>query len=527
VSDTSAQEIAIRRRLRDDLTAYAIKALKIKAKDGGIHPFKFNKAQLHLHHEIEKQRSETGKVRAIGLKGRQQGFSTYCEGRFYWRVTHQRGASAYILTHEQPATDNLFAMADRFHEHCHPLLKPQTGTANAKELHFDKLDSGYRVGTAGSRAVGRSSTIHFFHGSELAFWPNAAEHFAGVLQAVPSAPGTEIILESTANGVGGTFHDLWTAATRGETEYKAIFVPWFWQPEYRRTDPGFVPTDVEKDLAKTHGLDLAQLAWRRNKIAELRSSDLFKQEYPCTPEEAFLYSGRPVFERDWLAKAKRETCNPIARRRLVGEKWTDAEAGELRVWAEPKPDTRYVIGADVAEGLEHGDYSCADVLECPGGLQVAQWHGHIAPDLFGDLIAKLGRHYNTAFVGVERNNHGLTTLTKLRDGGYPQLYAQADLEYRGSADKETKRLGWLTTQKSKFKIIDTLAGELRDGDHGLLCRETLDELYSFVIAEDGSYGAQVGQYDDRVMSRAIAGEMLYAQGYGRHRERHPKEDKAA
>ena len=88
-------------------------------------------------------------------------------------MTHSFGSRAFILTHEQAATDNLFEMVERFHHHCPDVVKPSTGAANAKELYFDGLESGYRVGTASTKATGRSSTIQFFHGSEVAFWPHA------------------------------------------------------------------------------------------------------------------------------------------------------------------------------------------------------------------------------------------------------------------------------------------------------------------------------------------------------------------
>jgi hypothetical protein len=179
----------------------------------------------------------------------------------------------------------------------------------------------------------------------------------------------------------------------------------------------------------------------------------------------------------------------------------------LRVWDDPKPGARYVIGADVAEGLEHGDYSCADVLDAVTGYQVAQWHGHISPDLFGDVLFHLARRYNNALLGVERNNHGLTTITRIKDRSYTNLYAQEDVE-RTFDGHQTSKAGWLTTQKSKFKIIDQIAGELRDGDCGIACEDTVKEMSTYIINANGSYGATPGYYDDRVMSRAIAGEML-------------------
>jgi predicted dehydrogenase len=138
---------------------------------------------------LEAQRERTGKVRALVLKGRQQGISTYIGGRYYWRASHSKGVRVFILTHEQDATNNLFGMVERYHSHCPDLVKPVTGAANAKELSFEALESGYAVGTAGAKATGRSQTVQLFHGSEVAFWPNAKTHFAGVVQAIPDLPG--------------------------------------------------------------------------------------------------------------------------------------------------------------------------------------------------------------------------------------------------------------------------------------------------------------------------------------------------
>ena len=129
---------------------------------------------------------------------------------------------------------------------------PSVSSSNAKELMFDKIDSGYKVGTAGNKAVGRSQTLQLFHGSEVGFWPNGEEHLAGVLQAVPSEAGTEVILESTANGVGGVFYEMVQAAQRGEGTYQLIFVPWYWQPEYVMLCPvDFVKTKQEEQMVES------------------------------------------------------------------------------------------------------------------------------------------------------------------------------------------------------------------------------------------------------------------------------------
>jgi hypothetical protein len=292
-------ELAKRKRLKNDFPYYARNCLKIRPKgvEGDLEPFILNKAQRYIHEKIEEQKSLTGQVRAIILKGRQQGCSTYIEGRDMWLTTHNLGVSAYILTHEEEATQSLFAMAKRYYDNLPAPIKPILAASNAKELRFHKLDSGYKVGTAGNKSVGRSQTNQYFHGSEVSFWPNAGEHAKGILQTVPDAPGTEVIYESTANGVGNFYHQQWKLAEAGISDFIAIFVPWFWQDEYRKKLPdGFQYTDDEAKLRKHYDLEATQIYWRRQKIVELSADGVdgtksFRQEYPMNAAEAFQVSG--------------------------------------------------------------------------------------------------------------------------------------------------------------------------------------------------------------------------------------------
>jgi hypothetical protein len=291
-------ELRQRQRLKDDFEFYARNCLFIRTKEGAVEPLTLNDAQKYIHQCIEAQRKDTGKVRAIILKGRQQGCSTYVEGRFYHKTTHRNGFRTFILTHEAEATSNLFAMVDRYHQNCPEHIRPVVGATNARELVFANLDSDYKIGTAGNKSVGRSQTIQLFHGSEVAFWANGDEHTKGVMQAVPDMPDTEIILESTANGMGNFFHQQWKKAEAHESEYIAIFVPWFWQSEYTKAIPaGFSLTEDEAILAKQYKLTDGQMYWRRIKIAELSSNGTngeraFKQEYPNNAAEAFQITGK-------------------------------------------------------------------------------------------------------------------------------------------------------------------------------------------------------------------------------------------
>lgn len=334
---------------RDDFLHYAPRALKIRTKAGQIEPLRLNQAQVHIHTCLEDQIRRTGRVRALVLKGRQQGVSTYVEARYYWRTSLAFGKQALILTHLQDSTDALFDMTKRYHDLCPPVLRPATSAASAKELKFSELDSGYIVATAGSKSVGRGRTIQFFHGSESAFWPNAAEHLAGLGQAVPDLPGTEIILESTANGVGNVFHSMCMDAMRGVGDYELIFVPWFWQDEYRA--PVTVDlTPEEREYAELYGLDEAQMSWRRRKIQDDFRGDvsLFDQEYPATPNLAFRrVAGDPLINPDLVAKARAIRATPIepAGPRIMGvdpaEYGNDASAIAFRQGRVAHPVERY------------------------------------------------------------------------------------------------------------------------------------------------------------------------------------------
>ena len=297
-------------RLDSDFEQFAAEHLRIRSKSGAIQPLILNRAQRFIHEKLEAQKAESGKVRALVLKGRQQGCSTYVAARFYHRCSRLRGLRVFILTHEEQATRNLFEIVERYHDNCGEALRPSTGAANAKELYFDQLDSGYKVGTAGTKGVGRSSTLQLFHGSEVAFWPFAETHAARVLQAIPDEAGTECILESTANGVGNFFHQAWRDAEAGRNDYLAIFVPWYWQDEYRKEPPPDFALDAEeRDYAALYGLDLTQMAWRRSKITELKDALLFKQEYPANAAEAFQMSGHDSYIPPALiAKARKANC---------------------------------------------------------------------------------------------------------------------------------------------------------------------------------------------------------------------------
>jgi hypothetical protein len=309
-----------------DFTKFAPDCLVIRSKSGSIEPFALNRAQLYTHEKLEKQLRDTKKVRALVLKGRQQGLSTYIQGRYFYKMITRLGTKVYILTHEAEATKNLFEMTQRYYDKLPSGLACKADKSSSKELYFKQYDSGYAIGTAGNKGAGRSQTIQLFHGSEVGFWPNAEEHARGVLQAVSNEAGTEIILESTANGIGNYYHNMWKAAESGTSEYIAIFIPWYWQSEYTSSDEGFNTSDEETHLISIYGSDgltNRHLAWRRLKIAEFSNDfdiglESFKQEFPFSATEAFLNPIANVFiNSKHVAKARKNRIDHNDAARLV------------------------------------------------------------------------------------------------------------------------------------------------------------------------------------------------------------------
>ncbi len=286
-------ERKLRLKLKEDFIHYANRCLKIRSKSGAIKKFKLNKSQLYIHQKLEEQLQKTGKVRAIILKGRQQGCSTYVAARFYWKLSHLSGVRAFILTHLETATQNLYQIVRRFHDNCPDLIKPYSGVNNSKELIFSKLDSGYKLGTAKSSGVGRSDTIQFLHGSEIAFWQNAESHISGLLQAVSDVDNTEVIFESTSDGADGLFYKIAMDAKNNLGEYQLIFIPWFWQDEYKKDLPDDFKITVDEEIYRQKfNLENEQIYWRRLKIIELGGNHIFRMEYPATVKEAF-HSDKP------------------------------------------------------------------------------------------------------------------------------------------------------------------------------------------------------------------------------------------
>ena len=501
--------------------------LKIRDKEGRLIALLLNPPQLRLYDAIRAQWQAGKPVRIIILKARQMGFSTLVVAIVFWITVTAHNVESMIVAHTEEATGNLFRMIKRFWDCLPPKLRPMTRASNAKELVFDApskqagtvkgLGSRIRCATAGGKGVGRSYTLKCLHVSEYAFWPgDKKQTLAGLVQAVPDKPGTLIAIESTANGFDD-FKARWDAAVKAQAEgtdgYYPIFFAWFEMPDYRRKPrKGFVRTEEEENLARTFGLDDKQLAWRRWCIAEQCGGDveLFHQEYPCTPEEAFVSTGRCVFDKQALvlrqAQAKKSkwergsfriTYNEIGK--IADFKWEPSKDGPIRIRMKPDEGVPYVLGGDTAG--TGTDYFAAHVLDNRTGEQVAVVYHQYGERAFAEQVYCLGLHYNKALIGLEVNYSTYPEML-LEELGYPRLYVRQ--RYDNYLGKLVDAFGFETTSKTRPIIIDTLKDVAAQALHTITDPDTLGEMLTFVYDEHWKAQAERGEHDDLVMSLGIA-----------------------
>ena len=461
--------------------------------------------------DVMRQLDQKGRVRMVVLKARQQGLSTVISAIHYWWVSQHRAQKGLVMAHEADSTTALFGMYQRTHDNCPAWVKPETKYSSRSELVFSKLDSGLRVATAGGRGVARGETLQFAHLSEVAFWPTAfaTNNFNGLIQAVPEVDGTFVFVESTAQGVTGKFAELWNQSRL--MGYEQFFSGWNESAEYREPAPdGFERTPEEASLVESFGLCDDQLYWRRRKIAA-NGHDLFRQEYPLTPEEAFISTGRPVFNTDYIQQRLRNPQQPVAQMAVENDALNEHPRGELLVYRDytddagkhhlVDPHETYVLGCDVGMGVRGGDFSVAQIIDSQM-RQVAVWRGQVHPDVFGRILEVLGYHYNTALICCERNNHGLLTCVRLRDSGYPMIYT--DQTEGTLQDKESIRIGLYTDERTKPLIIDKLRAVDRERHIEINDPTTLREMFTYVFTESGKLQAEEPNHDDTVMALAMA-----------------------
>jgi hypothetical protein len=310
MEDKEANEKLLRlfREYKNNLPLFTEKLLKIRTKTEGIRPFVLNTHQTEFYNFMMRKKKEEGKHKFIVIKARQTGISTFTQAYYFHNTYFGQGRVSYILTDSSKHTQNIFDMVKLFQDYIPEALRQPIEASNSKELKFSESKSLYKVGTAGTREDTRSGTINNFHGSEVAFWDNTEELLMSIIPSVADDVDNNIILESTANGIGNYFHAKVLEGLDKKSEWQTFFVPWHLVQEYRkeiRNREEFALTDEEKDLKHIYNLDDEQINFRRSIIGDFggRVQD-FKREYPLTINEAFETTSKGLIPIEAIKKAR-------------------------------------------------------------------------------------------------------------------------------------------------------------------------------------------------------------------------------
>jgi hypothetical protein len=603
----------LRRRLAYDTPFFARHCLWIVNKERKLQrldplPWQARTPETPAHmtpldEALERQRAAGRPMRLIVCKARKLGTSTWIQAKALQRVTQLPFQSALTVCHRADATVDLADMAALMYDrlptdHMLAELIYGEGTSNAAPFnvrpaviaagtsrngirfmelgskHRKSEKSVYRTMTAGAKGGGRAATPSIVHASEYAHYEDP-DYGVGLFNALPLEPETIGVIESTANGFNH-FHKLWEMAVRGaeDPDTGAVWEPVFygWQDNPRNSlpfiseharerfertlgdeDGGGDPEETE--LVESYGVTLEQLNWRRaiiNGPEAGGSVEWFHQEHPCTPDQSFIGSGRPVFPGILVARAIREAAAASApvegvlrgldwheRKTRAGTvdvpgiaMWVPADQIEpvdldrwgathrLRVWAHPvnehtqaglaadqrRPDGQYVVFADVAQGsggTGDGDYSAIQVLDHLTRRQVCSYRSRVPIHDLPLLFYLTALYYNEAWLAVEVTGLGIGVLDALaKDYRYRLLYRRHRAGDDERADARERLLGWSTDLRTKPLMEQTFGQALREGTHGLRCVQTAREANTYVIdpKNPAKHGAQAGAYDDLLMS---------------------------
>lgn len=520
------QHLAVVERYRRQFPRFAEEQLKVRPKEGGAAvPMKLNTVQRLLEDTAQAQLRDTGLVRIVTLKGRQQGGTTWTAARGFQRAVLNANSHYCMVAHDKKTVEEaMFPMTRLFYDSMSRDIRPMVNYQSKKLWTFENPDAKTRpdrpglqsqitVDTARNIHSGTGKTIHFLHLSESSKYGNpefCSQLASALFQSVPSAPGTAIVIESTAFVTGDWFKGMTDRAARGNDLYKFVFLPWVLQEEYRlplQPEEKIVNlSSDEKYLVKKFKLEPEQLKWRRMKIEELVSESigrdiaeqLFQMEYPHDPESAWISLDLSAFDQAKLIEMKRMLRAPMRVADVFpGPRVLDNPRGALSIWEEPVRGELYDLGVDVATGTEGGDWSVGEVIHRKTKAQVAEFRTHLGPLDLAEAMYWLGLYYNTAQVGVEVDGIGFATNDAMNKMNYPNLYIWRT---RGEVvPRLTKHSGWQTSNTSKKLMVSTARHRIGRGEAPIRSVVLHNELQRFAViplpSGGETYAASTGNDD--------------------------------
>jgi hypothetical protein len=495
-------------------------------------------------------------MRAIILKARKLGFSTFAQGLLLQRTTLNPLHRSIIVAHNQTTAGAIVEMAELMYRHLPDISDPEltlkppiANRRRLKEIRFGEPDrftkfnerafggghSALLIDNAREFEAGRGQTFQSIHASEVGFWPELQRKLTSLLNAVDNTdPDTLVLLESTANG-HNEFKKQWDLAVAGQNDFAPFFAAWWEDPRYRRpmtareVDRFEIADEAEDELVRRYGVQPDQLQWRRWAIDNLCGSDenIFHQEYPSYPEEAFLATGQTVFGGVLIQKAVRSAAaesEPVLTR-LTATTTTErktrrgtinvptavktSDGGPWEIWTPPQPEGQYVIACDPASGedVEDGAAFAVQIIDHQSRRQVAQLEVNWEPDLVATELMLACLHWGAhrrPWLAIERTGgYGLALIDTLyHEYGYRQMYTRrrADAPTGSYAD----RLGWDTTRVTKGLLHEEAMQLLREGTHGIRSLRLARQMETYVRRGSGRTGPIPGARSDLLLAWMIA-----------------------
>lgn len=519
--------------LLEDFELFCEACLTVVDKDTGDRiPLVLKPAQRLVARRILRKWHAGEPVRLIILKARREGVSTVIQAFLFWVCWSTPNRTATTVAHDDETTAKIFEMTEIFYEELEPNLRPDRDRAKtgailrfanpSKNPDVKRDDPGLNstLRTVSLKNAGTGSGSMLLHLSEVAKWKGEVGTTAmrAVMQIVPSAANTLIVWESTADGMDDHFEPAWTRAEDGESDFDPIFLPWSWEPTYVMPVPeGFERSPEEERIAEDHHLTDEQLVWRRWCIENNceGSIDTFHQEYPLTPREAFLSSGRPYFQREKVDEHLR-TAMPVApwktgqlgvRHSPSGKRYATlipGKRGRVTVWEAPEKGKHYILALDPSEG-SGSDPQAAYVLPREWPIRfAAAWHGRIDRFDLGDEMYLLGALYNYALIAVEiTGGWGAVPISRLREKNYPHIYRKVIEDKR--TKQRTEKLGWETNPYTRDLVLGALAEAVHKDIMEPRDPALYREMFKFIYNEkSGKPEAEGGAHDDRIMAAGVA-----------------------
>jgi hypothetical protein len=567
----------VRIRCRYDFAFWAAVFVYIKCKGGGEDVlFRLSRPQRRFVERLERLRKAGMPIRIVLLKARQWGGSTVSQLYMAWlQLVHKVGLNSLIIAHQGAGSDEIKDMFDRMIKAYPVEMLHKLGEAydanEPKLVGVGKSGSIYRVpqrnckikiGTAERPDSCRGGDYNLVHLSEVGLWKATEgkkpdDIVRSACSGVLYRPYTMIVYESTANGTGNFFQREYDMASKGKSQFEAMFVSWFDIEIYstpvddilsfaaslydNRNNDNVASSREESGKYLwwlwEKGATLEAIHWYILERAKYNEHASMASEYPSDDVEAFVHSGTMVFDKYKVEAFKKYCKEP----RFVGDVYADADEGKnalknlrfvedrqgvLWIWEKPEIDedekvtNRYLTVVDVGGRSSKADWSVIVVFDrlfmAEGGRPavVAQWYGHCDIDLLAWKAAQIAAFYDNSLLVIESNT--LETHDKERDvdgdqsqfilnqikGVYPNLYARKQSEEDILQGLPTK-YGFHTNVATKPMVISTLVKVIRENLYVERDARCLDEYLTYEKKPNGAYGAIIGKHDDLLMTRAI------------------------